>query len=104
MVVGYSAAIARGRLPPWISGKVMSPPAISLTRSGVLSAVSQRVNKSRIRSDGMKSLIGCDRLILLRQTHCRSADRASPDPLNRIPRRLSGLLPGLVLCTFARGA
>jgi hypothetical protein len=31
-------------------------------------------------------------------------DRASPDPLNRIPRRLSGLLPGLVLCNFARGA
>ena len=30
--------------------------------------------------------------------------RASPDPLNRIPRRLSGLLPGLVLCNFARGA
>ena len=30
--------------------------------------------------------------------------RASPDPLNRIPRRLSGLLPGLVLCNFcARG-
>jgi cellulose biosynthesis protein BcsQ len=31
-------------------------------------------------------------------------DRAGPDRLNRIPRRLSGLLPGLVLCNFARGA
>ena len=30
--------------------------------------------------------------------------RAGPDRLNRIPRRLSGLLPGLVLCNFARGA
>jgi hypothetical protein len=58
VVVGYSAAIARGRLPPWISGKVMSPPAISLTKAGVLSAASQRVNKARIRSDGMNSLIG----------------------------------------------
>ena len=34
----------------------------------------------------------------------RRHKRASPDPLNRIPRRLSGLLPGLVLCNFARGA
>ena len=30
--------------------------------------------------------------------------RAGPDRLNRIPRRLSGLLPGSVLCNFARGA
>ena len=30
--------------------------------------------------------------------------RAGPDRLNRISRRLSGLLPGLVLCNFARGA
>jgi hypothetical protein len=30
--------------------------------------------------------------------------RAGPDRLNRIPRRLSGLLPGLALCNFARGA
>jgi hypothetical protein len=30
--------------------------------------------------------------------------RAGPDRLNRIPRRLSGLLPGLVLCNLARGA
>ena len=30
--------------------------------------------------------------------------RGGPDRLNRIPRRLSGLLPGLVLCNFARGA
>jgi hypothetical protein len=37
---------------------VMSPPAISLTKAGVLSAASQRVNKARIRSDGMNSLIG----------------------------------------------
>jgi hypothetical protein len=32
------------------------------------------------------------------------AMRAGPDRLNRIPRRLSGLLPGSVLCNFARGA
>jgi hypothetical protein len=32
------------------------------------------------------------------------SERAGPDRLNRIPRRLSGLLPGLVLCNFARGA
>jgi hypothetical protein len=31
-------------------------------------------------------------------------ERAGPDRLNRIPRSLSGLLPGLVLCNFARGA
>src|SRR5271169_7051499 len=31
-------------------------------------------------------------------------DRAGSDRLNRIPRRLSGLLPGSVLCNFARGA
>jgi hypothetical protein len=31
-------------------------------------------------------------------------NRAGPDRLNRIPRRLSGLLPGLDLCNFARGA
>ena len=52
------AAIARGRLPPWMSGKVMSPPAISLTNAGVLSAANQRLNKSLILSEGMKSLIG----------------------------------------------
>src|SRR5580693_9635881 len=28
--------------------------------------------------------------------------RGGPDRLNRIPRRLSGLPPGLVLCNFAR--
>jgi Transmembrane secretion effector len=33
-----------------------------------------------------------------------SSLRAGPDCLNRIPRRLSGLLPGSVLCNFARGA
>ena len=70
------AAMASGRLPPWMSGKVMSPPAISLTNAGVLSAANHRVNKSLILSEGMKSLIGWVRLILLRQTHCRSADRA----------------------------
>jgi inosine-uridine nucleoside N-ribohydrolase len=31
-------------------------------------------------------------------------ERGGPDRLNRIPRRLSGLPPGLVLCNFARGA
>ena len=30
--------------------------------------------------------------------------RAGPGCLHRIPRRLSGLLPGLVLCDFARWA
>ena len=30
--------------------------------------------------------------------------RAGPDRLKRIPRRLSGLLPGLVPCNLARGA
>ena len=34
----------------------------------------------------------------------RTEGRAGPDRLNRIPRRLSELLPGLVLCNFARGA
>ncbi len=36
--------------------------------------------------------------------HLFADGRAAPDRLNRIPRRLSGLLPGLVLCNFARGA
>ena len=31
-------------------------------------------------------------------------DRAGPGCLDRIPRRSSGLLPGLVLCNFARWA
>ena len=42
------------------------------------------------------------------ETNCvigrKDPERAGPDRLNRIPRRLSGLLPGLVLCNFARGA
>ena len=50
--------------------------------------------------------------VLVNRDHVRTATevdghnrvRAGPDRLNRIPRRLSGLLPGLVLCNFARGA
>jgi phytoene dehydrogenase-like protein len=73
-------------------------------------------------SDPIKAILGFDGIVgtyaspyaagtgYVLLHHCwgevngKRGQRAGPDRLNRIPRRLSGLLPGLVLCNFARGA
>ena len=62
-------------------------------------------NPDKVIAD-LKALLAPSHEVFDRGVLVRIVDgvRASPDPLNRIPRRLSGLLPGLVLCNFARGA
>jgi PAS domain S-box-containing protein len=84
--------------------------AISVLRLSGRSAgsVSQLIDST---SDRLSALARAHALTLAPGTSfgdpsqaAKPTTRAGPDSLNRIPRRLSGLLPGSVLCNFARGA